>query len=132
MSDRERDIQVDARDVGRIVKYFVLGTILYSLVFSGSILYSLSAMIGFLIYYAIYPIRSVFWDFAGFDFGLFDFGLNSIWKSADHVVQEVMQDATINTAATLGDAAIVLSEPVVNGIDYSTTIGKIIRALIGP
>jgi hypothetical protein len=127
------NIQADARDVGRIVKYFVLGTILHSLVFSGSIIYLLSTVIGYIFYLMMYPVRSVFSDFSGFNIGL-----NSIWNSTNHTAhaaQKFVTDTTVHNLANVnvvvGDTTAVLSNVAQSQIDYTTTIGKIIRALIG-
>lgn len=126
------------RDIGRICKYLILVIILYSYLFSGSFLYILLSLWSFTMYVISYPILSMFSDFGGFDISWDIFGFSSL-SSLSYITDH---SSTISNAANVlpetiqnivetGQDMIPITIDNVMSVDYSTTIGKIIRALIG-
>ena len=128
----------ELRDIGRICKYLILVIILYSYLFSGSFLYILLSLWSFVMHIISYPIQSMFSDFGGFGISWDVFGfssLSSLSDIADHSstisnAANVMPETIQNIVGT-GQDMIPTTIDNVMSVDYSTTIGKIIRALIG-
>ena len=125
----------ELRDIGRICKYLILVIILYSYLFSGSFLYILLSLWSFTMHVISYPIRSMFSDFGGFGISWDVFGFSSLSDITDHSstisnAPNVLPE-TIQNIVETGQDMIPTTIDNVMSVDYSTTLGKIIRALIG-
>lgn len=111
-------MSTDMRDIGRIIKYFILVSILYSIILSGTgVMYTLMMILSYISYVVIYPFKAIFSEI------FIDFSISSPTSIADPI-QETFQETIQNIP--------IIENTNVIGTYYSTTIGKIIRALIGP